>query len=320
MAVRAEEKPEALEAGRSSAGSQSRGTSIAFLALSLVWGGSFLFMKVALEGMAPAQVAIARMILGAIALGVLMLAGRHRWPREPRVYGHLMVSALTFCVIPFQLFAWAGTRLPSGLSSIYNATTPLMTMLMVLLLMPGERLTRAQVTGLVLGALGVMVILQPWQWLGDADALAGTGMAQFACLAATASYGVAFAYTRRFVAPLDLAPVPLAATQVTIAAAIGLALAPFVARGEVDLTPRVLAAILALGVLGTGVAYVWNQQVIRDWGATSASTVTYLAPIVAVVLGFVVLGERLAWYEPVGAAIVLLGILIGQGRFRRLRP
>lgn len=295
-----------------------RGTVLAFVALSLVWGGSFLFMKVALEGMSPAQVATGRMLLGAAALIVLMTVGRHRWPRDLRACGHLTVSALTFCVIPFQLFAWAGTRLPSGLSSIYNATTPLMTMLMVLLIMRGERLSRAQVIGLLLGALGVAVILQPWRLLGNADALSGTGMAQLACLAATASYGVAFAYTRRFVAPLAIDPMPLAATQVTIAAAIGVVMVPFTAHGELDLSPRVLGSMLVLGVLGTGVAYVWNQQVIRDWGATSASTVTYVAPIVAVVLGFVVLGERLAWYVPLGATIVLVGILIGQGRLRRL--
>lgn len=301
------------------AAAEGAGTLVVFVASALIWGASFLFMKVALEGLAPAQVAIGRILLGATALIVLMRVGKHAWPRDLPTLGHLTVAALTFFVVPFQLFAWAGERLPSGLSSIYNATTPLMTMVMVLLVVRGDRLSREQVTGLILGAVGVAIILRPWVMLRDTEALAGTGSAQLACLGATACYGFGYAYTRRFIAPRRISAVSLAATQVVIAAIIGLALLPFIGRGSIQLTPRVVMAMLALGVLGTGIAYVWNQRVIREWGATAASTVTYLTPIVAVTLGYLVLGERLAWYEPVGAAVVLVGIMVGQGRLRGWR-
>jgi len=297
-----------------------RGTTAVFGAAALVWGSSFLFMKVALHGMSPAQVAIGRLFLGAAALTVLMLLGRHRWPRDLRTLGHIAVTSLTFCVIPFQLWAWAGTRLPTGLSSIYNATTPLMTMMMVLAFGRGERLSREQGIGLVLGAAGVAVILQPWRLLADTGVLAGTALAQMACLGATACYGFAYAYTRRFLASRDIPPMSLASTQIAIGAGFALLLTPVVGLGAMDLSPRVVGAMLGLGVLGTGFAYVWNQRVIRDWGPTAASTVTYLTPVVGVVLGIVVLGERLAWYGPVGAVVVLLGILVGQGRVRLRLP
>jgi len=294
--------------------SRDRSTLVSFLLLAITWGSSFFFIKVALGGMAPAQLVTVRLVLGATALIAIMTIGRHAWPRERRLWFHLTVIAITFCVIPFMLFAWAGTHLPSGVSSIYNATIPLMTIPLALLLLPQERLSRAQGIGLLIGALGVLVILEPWHLLADTEALAGTGLAQLACLGATFCYGFGITYTRRWVAPYGYPALPLAASQISIAAAIMLLLAPLAARGEVHLSLRIVGSLLALGVLGTGVAYIWNTRVIQRWGAAPASTVAYLTPIMGILLGLLVLDERLAWNEPVGAAVVFAGILIGQNR------
>lgn len=287
-----------------------------FLALALTWGASFLFTKIALEGLSPVQVVTARLTLGAIALIAIMTLGRYPWPRDVRVWGHLVVLGVLFCVAPFLLFAWAGTHLPSGVSSIYNATTPLMTMIVATALLPNERITRVQLMGLAVGAIGVMLILAPWHLLADREAFRGTGLAQLACLGATFCYGIGITYTRRFVAPLGYQALPLAAGQITSGAVVMLVLSPFLARGEVEVTPRIAGSLLVLGMLGTGVAYIWNTRVIQSWGATASSTVTYLTPVVGVVLGILVLDERLAWTDPVGAVIVFAGILIGQGRLR----
>ncbi|CAA9250034.1 MAG: Permease of the drug/metabolite transporter (DMT) superfamily [uncultured Corynebacteriales bacterium] len=167
-----------------------------FLALALVWGSSFLFIKIALEGLSPGQVVLGRLGVGALALVLLMVVLRHPPPRDPVVWGHLAVVGVLLCVAPFLLFAWAEEHISSGLASIYNATTPLMTSVVALAALREEQLTRARTVGLLTGFAGVLVVFGPWQGLDG-----GATLAQAACLAATASYGVAFVYLRRYVSP-----------------------------------------------------------------------------------------------------------------------
>ncbi|GAA4191834.1 DMT family transporter [Streptosporangium oxazolinicum] len=282
---------------------------VPYLALALTWGASFLFIKVALSGLSPAQTVLGRLALGALALNAIMLVTRRRWPRRPVFWAHMGVVALLLCVVPFLLFAWAGQYIPSGLSSIYNATTPLMTMLVTLAALRQERLGATGVLGLLLGAAGVVVVLAPW----NLDAETGPWWAQAACLGATFCYGLSFAYTRRFVLAYGHDAPTIAAAQVSVATLIMLVLSPLLATGPVRLDLPVVASVVALGVLGTGLAYVWNTSVIARWGATAASSVTYLTPLVGVVLGVLVLGETLTWNQPVGAVIVVAGIMTGRG-------
>lgn len=286
-----------------------------YLAAALVWGSSFLFMKVALDGLTPVQVASGRLWLGAVTLVVVMLVLRRAWPRGWRTWAHLTVLGVLLCVVPFQLFAWAGQHLASGLSSILNATTPLMTSLAVALVLPAERLTARQRLGLLVGGIGVVVVIGPWTYLGgDVDA---SLPAVLACLGATACYGLGMTYLRRFVAPLGLSAETVAAGQIGVAALLVLLAAPVVATDSVTLTWPVVLSMVALGALGTGLAYVWNTRVVVAWGAQRASTVTYLTPVVGVLLGILVLGERLHWYEPVGGVLVVLGVVVAQRAARR---
>ena len=289
---------------------------VKYIALALIWGSSFLLMKVALEGLSPAQVALGRIVLGALALAIVATAARRRWPRGTRRWGHLAVTGLLLCVLPFLAFAWAGQHLASGLSSILNATTPLMTAAASAALLPAERLTRRQGAGLVLGIVGVVVIVGPWTYIGElADA--APLPAVLACLGATTCYGLGMTYLRRFVTPLRLPAETVAAGQVGSAAVVMLLLAPLVAREPVTLSTSVVVSLVLLGVLGTGIAYVWNTQVVATWGAQRASTVTYLTPVVGVALGMAVLGEHLHWHEPVGGVLVVLGVVVAQGLARR---
>jgi drug/metabolite transporter (DMT)-like permease len=293
----------------------SRTTLWAFLALSCVWGASFLFIKVGLDGLSPAQVVLGRILFGAIALAVIMTVTRRRWPRDRRVWGHMLVVGIFFCAVPFTLFAWAEQYVPSSLASIYNATTPIMTLLLTPLVLRSERLDRVRTAGLLVGILGVVVLTGPWQLFGSAD-LGSAVPAQLACLGATASYGFAGLYLRRFVSGLPYDSITLSSVQLAMASAVVLLLAPWDARGPVSLNLPVVLSIVALGVVGTGIAYVWYTRVMRDWGAARASTVTYLAPVVGVLLGVLVLGESVHWYEPVGGAVVIAGILVSQGVLR----
>lgn len=293
----------------------SRSVLLQYVALALTWGASFLFIKVGLEGLSPAQVVLGRLVLGFLALATIMILTRQHLPTGISVWGHLAVVAVLLCVAPFLLFAWAEEHISSGLASIYNATTPLMTMLIALALLPEERLTRSRVAGLLAGFAGVMIVLGPWRGLGDVDVLA-----QAACLLATVSYGIALVYLRRFVSPRQLGAVPVATAQVGIGALVMVCLSPAIANQPITLQPNVIASILLLGIVGTGLAYIWSTNIVARWGATNASTVTYWAPVVGVALGATVLGESLSWFQPVGALVVILGIAISQDRLTLTRP
>lgn len=282
-----------------------------FLAMGLVWGASFLFIKVALTGVSFGQVAWTRTVLGAVTLGVVLLISRQRLPRDRAVWGHFAVLAVTNCVIPYLLFAWAEQYVTSSLASIYNATTPIMTALMVTLAIRVEKLTGSQFVGVGIGIGGVIVIMAPWQ-----HQLAGDLWGQLAMLGATACYGFTFAYTRKFLHHRALPGTTIAFANIGLAGVVMLVLTPVVAWQPVTLDIWIVGSLVLLGALGTGFAYVWSFNVMRAWGPTSTSTVTYITPVVGVVLGIVLLGEGLSWNEPVGAVLVLLGILFTQRRLR----
>ena len=287
--------------------------AVQFILCGVVWGSSFLFMKVALEGISPAQVAWSRLILGALALGLFVLIRREALPRTLRIWGHMTVLAVSFCVVPFLLFSWAQQHVTSGLASIYNATTPIMTAIMASLLFRVEKLKPLQIAGIGLGIAGVVVIIAPWQGLDLSQSL----VAQIAILAATACYGFSLAYMRKFVSNTGMSALMFSFLNIGIGAAIMVVLTPVLVLTPVRLDPWIVVSVILLGCLGTGVAYIWNQNAVRAWGPTRASTVTYITPLVGVALGAVILGERLSWHEPVGALIVFLGILLAQDRLRR---
>ncbi len=288
---------------------------VQFVLAGIVWGSSFLFMKVALDGLSPGQVAWSRLVLGALTLGLFVAVRRDHLPRSLRIWGHMTVLALSFCVVPFLLFSWAQQHVTSGLASIYNATTPIMTAVMAGLLFRVERLKAVQIAGILVGILGVVVIIAPWQGLDLSQSL----IAQFAILGATACYGFSLAYMRKFVSNSGMTALVFSFLNIGIAAVIMLGLTPVVALSPVTLDPWIVGSVLLLGCLGTGAAYIWNQNTVRAWGPTRASTVTYITPIVGVALGVLILGEGVSWNEPVGALVVFLGILLAQDRLRLRR-
>jgi len=307
-------RPAVAPTAASRAPSQSS-IAIQFVLTGIIWGSSFLFMKVALGGLSPAQVAWSRLILGALTLGLFVALRRETLPRSLKLWAHMTVLAVSFCVVPFLLFSWAQQHVTSGLASIYNATTPIMTAVMAGLLFRVERLKLVQIAGILVGILGVMIIIAPWQGLDLNQSL----VAQFAILGATACYGFSLAYMRKFVSNSGMSALMFSFLNIGIAAAIMAVLTPFIALTPVALDPWIVGSVILLGCLGTGVAYIWNQNTLRAWGPTRASTVTYITPVVGVALGILILGEGLSWNEPVGAVVVFLGILLAQDRLRLKR-
>lgn len=286
--------------------------ALQFVAMGLVWGASFLFMKVGLEGVSFGQVVWARLVFGAVTLAVIAVITRSRLPREPIVWLHFVVVAITYCVIPYLLFAWAEQYVSSSLASIYNAVTPITTAILVTAAFRVEKLNRDQILGVAIGVLGVIVVVGPWQ----IAALSGSLWGQLACLGAVTCYGFSFGYIRRFISHRDMPATTIAVMNIGVAAVIMLVLTPVIAWGPITFSWPVLLSLLALGALGTGVVYIWNMNVLRAWGPTATSGVTYVTPVVGVALGILVLGETLSWNEPVGAAVVLAGILLTQQRVR----
>ncbi|GIG53936.1 DMT family transporter [Demequina activiva] len=285
-----------------------------FLGVSAAWGSSFLFIEVALRSFAPAQVALGRLLFGAAVLMAMVLAMR-RLPRLTwRSVLALGLVGAFLSGIPLILIPLAQQHITSILASLLNATTPLWTALFVALLIPTERVSRAQLVGLVLGAFGIAILVGAWQ-VDDFPALGVAFM-----LGATACYGIGSTLSRVLLNRVQESPVVLSATQISLSVLI---VAPFAlgapapGDGAVALDSWSMWALIALGVTGTSFAYVWFWKIVRTAGATTAASVTYVVPVVATVLGVLVLGEKLHWYEPVGAAVVLTGVWLAQ---RKPRP
>ncbi|UFS58347.1 DMT family transporter [Subtercola endophyticus] len=282
-----------------------------FAAMVLVWGSSFLLIKLSLGAFSVPQIALLRVFFGATVLGIIMLTTRRRLPRSRRLWGHMAVVGAAQCGLPFIMTAWSGQYLPSSLSSIFNAIAPTMTVAFTPLLLKSERLTRVQVLGVVIGIVGVLVLIGPWRFL-DLSHLADTLPAQLVMLCSATVYAFGLVYMRRFVSVSGHDAVTISFLQVSLASLPLLILIPAAVTVSVTFSLVPVGAILILGCIGTGVAYIWNTRIVRDWGATRASTVTYLMPMVGVILGVVVLGETIDWNEPIGGALILAGVVTSQ--------
>ncbi|NDF56980.1 MAG: DMT family transporter [Actinobacteria bacterium] len=285
----------------------------AYLALGTVWGCSFIFIELGLEFLTPFGVTFTRCALGAITLLIILKIRKAKLPTQKSTWRKLWVVAMLLNVVPGVLFAFAQQYITSVLAGIINATTPLMTLVFILLLFREEKLKPEQIIGLLVGALGVMTVVGVWKELGD-NQLIGV----IALLLAVSCYGASYPYSTRNVVPLGLRPEALATGQLIMATLTLLPL--FIFNGLLGNAPRIESAIamLLLGVFGSGFAYIWNFYITASAGSAIASTVTYLTPVVAVVIGWLYLGEEVFWHEIIGALIVITGALISQGRLNRL--
>lgn len=286
----------------------------AYVATGIAWGCSFLFIKYSLGFLTPYGVAFMRCALGALTLLIIAAVTQVALPKDFVVWCHLWVVAMCLNIVPGVLFAVAETRTTSIVAGIVNALTPLTTLFFILVVFRDESMKRYQLLGLAVGLVGVLVVLGVWHGFGS-----NPWWAVAALLGAVTLYGVSFPYTRRFIIPRHLAPVSLASAQLLLAA---ITLLPaFLINGMNGhaISPHAAASVLALGIFGSGFAFMWNFRVQAAAGSSVASTVTFLTPVVAVIVGVIFLHEQLTWYEPIGGLVVLLGAAIGQGRLLRAR-
>ena len=281
------------------------------VALSVLWGGSFFFIAVAVQSLPPFTIVALRLGLAAIALNVIVAIRGQHLPGDWRVWLAFLGMGLLNNVAPFSLIVWGQTQIASGLASILNATTPFFSVVVAHFLTDDEKMNARRVVGIVIGFFGVVFVIGPQVLTG----IGANTLAQFAVLGATICYAFAAVFGRRF-RRMGLAPLVTAAGQVTAATAVLIPLALFVDRPWTLPPPgwESWGAVIALALLSTALAYILYFRILATAGATNLLLVTFLIPVTAIVLSSTFLGERLLLRHIAGMGILGLGLAVIDGR------
>jgi len=273
--------------------------------LSAVWGASFILIRLSGDDLPPVWVAFGRLLFGSMLLWIVLAAGRHKMP-PLRTLAPLFVVALLNNALPFCLFAWGERTVPSSIAGILNATTPIWALL-IGLATGGARATRLTAAGVVLGFLGVLgVVYGHSSGIAAASGSGGFLLGALAISIATLSYGAGAVSAKRWLQGVQ--PVVIATLQLSLA---GLALLPIALIGPhpTALHFKSVAAIIVLGVLGTGLAYLIFFRLLATISPTRTVAVTYVLPIWGLFWGFLA-GEQIHWTALAGVAVVLAGLLL----------
>lgn len=279
------------------------------ITLAALWGPSFLFIKVAVEEIPPLTLVLGRVSIGAAFLLLVLLLQRRRLPVDRRLWGHLAVIALLHNALPWVLLSWGEQYIDSALASILNGTTPLFTIVLAHFLVEGDRITSSKLLGVLLGFAGLFLLILPSLRGGVQASTWGL----IAVTAAAALYGVAIIYSRQHLRGLP--PLVAPASQLLLATLYMLPLAVIIDRPWTLPTPSAaaLGSLVALGIMGTGLAFIVYYRLIESADSTYVSMVTYVIPVFGVILGVLVLNEQLTWYALAGFALILLGVMVVNG-------
>jgi drug/metabolite transporter (DMT)-like permease len=287
---------------------------LVFVLLGLMWGSSYFFIKIGVEaGLPPLTLVASRLFFGFLVLITVVRLAREPLPRSARQYGHLVVMSVVNIVLPFFLITWGEQSIDSALAAILNATVPLFVIVIAPLFLPDEHVTLNRVVGLAVGFVGVLVLFVP-----NLGALGGTGLlGWFALLGSSISYAVGNVYAKRNVK--GLRPMIPALFQVTFAMLISGALALLIEQpiGRVPVTLEALVAVVWLGIVGSGFAYLAYFRLLSDWGATRTSLVAYLLPVFGIALGTLI-GEEITLNRILGTLLIIAGVaLVNSSRGTR---
>ena len=283
--------------------------------LALIWGGAFFFIGVAVRHVPPLTYVWLRLTIAAAAMWLFLRFKGQSVDLPRSVWGSIVLLALLNNAIPFALFGWGQTHIASGLASILNATTPIWGVVVAHFLTHDERMSPRKVAGVLLGFGGVAVMIGP----SLLSSLGTSALAQLACVTASLSYALAAVWARRF-RTMGVSPLSVTTGQLTAGAAMMLPIALLVDRPWTHTFPPLTAwgAIVALALLCTAFGYVLYFRLIETSGATNALLVTLLVPPVAILLGGLFLGEKLAPQDFAGLALIALGLAAIDGRLLSL--
>ncbi len=279
---------------------------LALVGLALIWGTSFLFIKVAVHDMSPTVLLLGRSVCGCLALAVIVrLMGRPLFGEGWRTrLVSFAIMAVTNAVVPWIAIAWGEERISSGLASILNSTTTVWTAVLIYWVMPTERPSVVNYAGVLLGFSGVVVLVLPEL---ATHGLSGSFFGAMAVVVASLSYAINALYQRRKMRNVSVFEVSLGQLVATVIFAIPIA-APSLSQVHVAFAS--VAAVVALGAGGTGIAYLLYYYMMNSLGAVRASGVTLLVPVTAVFWGVVLLGEHLSLSTVIGMAVILAGIVL----------
>ncbi len=287
----------------------------AFALLGLIWGSSFLWIKIAVAETGPFVLVTFRLLFGLAGLLAFMALRRQPWPRDRRVLLAFLFMGLFNTALPFTLITWGETLIDSSLASILNGTVPLFTIILAHFWLKDEKMTLPRLAGLAVGFVGMVVLVS--RDLGPA-ALSGNVWGQIAVIVASISYASAITFSRKH---LRGQPPVLQSTMVLLIASGMMAVATPIAEQPLNLPDTGLAwfAIAWLGLLGSCAAYLLFFYLINAWGPTRASLVTYIFPVIGLILGIVFLNEPADWTLLVGSALIVAGIGVVNIRLRPRR-
>lgn len=286
----------------------------AFWLLGLIWGSSFLWIRIAVQEIGPFMLVALRVLIGVLGLALVAAVARPALPRAPRTYLAMAVLGLINTAVPFVLISWGETRIPSSLASILNGTVPLFTILIAHVALHDDRITLPRVLGLAVGFAGVVVLLSKDL---DPGTIHASLLGQGAVILAAIAYAGASVFARtqvRNLAPVANAILPLIAADVFM----WLALPVFESPVRFPVLPITWVALIWLGLLGSCIAYLLYFHLIRQWGPTRSTMVTYVFPLVGLILGILFLDEHADWRLIVGSALIVAGI--GVVNWRQAQP
>ncbi len=281
---------------------------VLLIILSILWGATFIFAKEALPYLPPLTLTLARVAIGAAVLVPMLLVFGYRLPNTSAQWRAFGVMAILNNVIPFGLIFWGQTMIGSGLTSVMNATTPLMSLLVARVL-AGESLAPHKLAGIALGIGGVGVLVGPSALAGDKASAIG----MLLVVAGTLSYGLSGLWGRRF---KDVPPIVSAASQLTCSTLLLIPIAGLADQfWTLPLPPAsAIAAVVALGVLSTALAYILFFRIMAEAGSNNVMLVTLLIPISGITLGALRFGEALTLNQIIGAGIIATSLLVIDGR------
>jgi drug/metabolite transporter (DMT)-like permease len=289
------------------------GYAVLIGSLALMWGSSYLFIKIGVETLPPLSLVLLRVLVGLGILATVVAVTRTPLPRDPRTLGHLAVLGAVNIAIPFWLIGWAELHIDSGLAGVLQSTAPFFTLVIAATFIHDEHITRGRVAGIALGFVGIVVLSV--ENIADLGSALGAERlaAELAVVGASLAYAIGNTYARRTLR--HARPLVLATGQVGWAVILVAALALLVDGGiTLPAVPEAVFSVAWLGAVGTGFAYLVFFRLLTGWGPTRASLVAYLLPVVAVILGVVVLGETIDALFVAGAVLIVAGVWVVNRR------
>ncbi|MGJ7337711.1 DMT family transporter [Morganella morganii] len=289
-------------------------TAAAFAFLGIIWGTNFIFMRQASEWISPVQIVFLRVLCGFVPIAVMAWMQKAVRREHLKYTGHFLVMALLATVIYYWAFASGTSLLLSGVSGVLSGAIPLFSFIVAAIFLRQEKITVMRLCGLMLGFAGVILIAKPWQVSGESISLAGVGYMILGSL----SVGISFVYAKKFLADKQIAPLALTTYQIGLALVILACITPFTGITAIaqDSTAS-LGLIIGLGLLGTGVAYLTYYYLILNLGAVVASSVTYIPPVVALIVGFLAANEQLGVTEILSMVLIMSDVFLLQRPSRR---